>query len=587
MKNFLQMSFINELQDKSKKFIDAHPEIFCLGLLTIACLVFLFYGIGFYPLIDVDETRYAVMARDLMNSTDFNSLMLNGVPFLEKPPLYFWMVGASIKLFNTFSPLVVRLPIAIVSSFLVFFTYYVGKKTISRKFGMFSALVLVSSILFLVLSHVAILDMVLTVFVGSALYSAFMTHLCEDRNKKYWWFAFYFFIAFGFLAKGILALAIPGVIVFVYNMLTRTLKDMFKPLNLLPGFIVFLAIITPWHVLMYQKYGYLFIKDYFLLHHFARFINSESIGRERPFWYFIPVFLLGFMPWALLFVTFLCDTFKKVVARFKTAEGKLKDKVVALFEVKNNEQKFLLFFLLAFVVIFSVFSSSSTKLPTYILPAFPVAALLMGYFWWNADEKGAYEKVIYYSSVTLVSIFFVASLGALIAYFFIPDDLKLMVCEFVAPDVIILSLSIIYLMFKDNVKRAGVIFSGYIFAMALVIVLAVTQIFNFVYNTGQNELVQYSKYGAHHNKAKLATFDFAVKYSVLVNYADKVDFITDADFKQLDKVLKYKDGPIFVIVKNKNFRDDKKYLKKLEKRMKLVKAGERYSLYAKHFTLNK
>lgn len=583
MNKFLQMLSIKNLRDGVNEFVKTHPEIFCLTLLALACLGFLFYGIGFYPLVDVDETRYAVMARDLINSTDLNSLMLNGVPFLEKPPLYFWMVGASIKFFNTFNPFVVRFPIALISSFLIFFTYYIGKRTISRKFGMYSAFVLISSILFLVLTHVAILDIVLTVFMASALYSAFMTHVCQERNKKYWWFAFYLFVAFGFLAKGLLALAIPAVIVFTYNLITRTLKDIFRPLNLLPGLIVFLAIITPWHVLMYQKYGYLFVKDYFILHHFARFINSETIGRERPIWYFIPVFLLGFMPWALLFVAFLTDVFKKVVARFKRIEGSIKNKMMGLFEMKNNEQKLLAFFLIAFVIIFVIFSSSSTKLPTYILPVFPAASLLMGYFWLQADEKGLYEKAIYNLTTILVSILLIASFGALLVYFFLPEQLKLFICEFIAPDVIMLSLSSIYLIFKKNIKNSMAIFSGYIFAMLLVIVLAVTQIFNFMYNTGQVELVRYSMYGAHNQKAKLVTFDFAVKYSVMVNYTDKVDFITDADFEALDKVLKYKDGPVFVIVKNKNFKDNEKYLKKLKRRMRLVNAGERYSLYADNY----
>lgn len=583
MNKFLQKDFLNKLQENCKNIINAHPELFCLGLLALACFIFLFYGIGYYPLIDVDETRYAVMARDLMNSADWNSLMLNGVPFLEKPPLYFWMVGASIKAFHNFSPFIVRLPIAIISSFLVFFTYYVGKKVVSRKFGVISSLVLVSSMLFLILSHVAILDMVLTVFMSSALYCYFLTHFCKDSNKKYWWFAFYLFTGLGFLAKGLLALAIPAVIIFIYGLITRTLKDAFKPVNLLPGLISFVAIITPWHVLMYQKYGYLFIRDYFLLHHFARFINSETIGRERPLLYFVPVFLLGFLPWAFMFISLLYGTFKKLIFRFKSAEGQAKDKLASLFTTRNNGQKLFMFFFIALAVIFTVFSSSSTKLPTYILPAFPAASFLMGYYWLEADEKKLHQKSIYYSTVLLTSIFFIASLGAIVAYFFLPDELRDKVGEFMPPAVIIVSLTALYLLFKQEIRKAMTIFAGYILAMMLVIVLAVSQIFNFVYNTGEDEIVQYSKYGSNIEKAQLVTFDFAVKYSAMINYEKKINFITDPDFKELDKLLRYKDGPTFVIVKNKNFKDDKKYLKKLERRMKLVKTGERYSLYAKHY----
>ena len=103
--------------------------------------------------------------------------------------------------------------------------------------------------------------------------------------------------------------------------MTKRTKEIFKPINMLPGLLIFFALIIPWHLLMYMEYGNKFIKEYFLLHHFARFINSVSIGRERPFLYFVPVFLLGFMPWTFVFIAFVVDGFKKLIARYKTAGG--------------------------------------------------------------------------------------------------------------------------------------------------------------------------------------------------------------------------------------------------------------------------
>lgn len=571
-----------KLKDNSLNFINTHPEMFCLGLLAIACLFFLFYGLGFYPLLDVDETRYAVMSRDLIHSFDWNSLMLNGAPFLEKPPLYFWLVGSSIKLFGGFNAFAVRFPIALLSSFLVFFTYYIGKRVISRKFGVISALILLSSVFFLILSHVAILDMVLTVFMTSAIYCALLTHFCEEKNKKYYWWYFYLFISLGFLSKGILALAIPFVIVFLYNSITKTLKDMFKPLNIVPGLIIFFVSIMPWHLLMYQQYGYQFIREYFLVHHFARFMNSVSIGRERPFLYFVPVFLLGFMPWTFIFIAFLCDGFKKLAVKFKTTEGKLREKIAAIFEANTNEQKLLLFASICFVVIFAVFSSSSTKLPTYILPIFPFASLLTGYYWWISDEKSEHEKPIYNTTLLFSAIFIFAAMAVTITYSFLPDDLQVKLNAFKDPTILAINLLAILLILRLNTKRALSVFSGYVFTMFFVITLAVSQIFNLVYAGGENEIVEYSKISVRpKNMSQLVTFDFAVKPSALIEYPDYVDFVTDPDFKTLDQILEYKGGPTFVIVKNKNFDNDDNYRKELEKRLELVQKGERYSLYVK------
>lgn len=577
----LEDSFAN-IKNVCLNFINLHPEVFSLILLTIACMAFLFLGLGSYPLIDVDETRYAVMARDLINSSDWNSLMLNQVPFLEKPPLYFWTVGASVKLFGEFSSFAVRLPIALFSSFLVFFTYYVGKRIISRKFGLLSALILISSIFFLILAHVAILDMLLTVFVASALYSAFLTHFCEEKNKKYYWWLFYLFMSLGFLSKGILAFAIPMSVMFVYNLITRTLKDMFKPVNLLPGFVAFLAIITPWHVLMYEKYGYIFVRDYFLLHHFARFINSVSIGRERPVWYFIPVFLLGFMPWAFVFVAFLCDGVKKLVDKFKKAEGSFIAKLQTLLRVENNEQKMILFSTISFVLIFLLFSSSSTKLPTYILPVFPFASLLTGYYWWVSAERCENTNSINNSTMLFSAIFILAGLGASIAYSLLPYEIQYKLSDFASITALSFCILGIFLILRLNTKKALSVFSGYVFTMFFVIALAVFHIFNFVYSTGENELVDYSSYIAcSGKKPQLVTFDFAVKPSVMINYKDKVNFITDPDFKALDEALAYKKGSTFVIIKNKNMKDNTQYQDEISKRLVLNQFGERYSLYTK------
>lgn len=589
MKKFLQkvndfrveITF-SDLVGNVNNFINSHPEFFCLSLLTIACLVFLFLGIGSYPLLDVDETRYAVMARDLANSFDWNSLQLNMVPFLEKPPLYFWIVGLSIKAFGSFSAFAVRFPIALLAAFLVFFTYYMGKRIISRKFGVITALILLSSIFFLILSHIAIIDMVLTVFMTSAIYCALLTHFCSPKQKKFYWWYFYTFIGLGFLAKGILALAIPVTIVFIYNFVTKTAKDMFKPVNILPGLLIFLILVTPWHYTMYKEYGYTFIREYFLIHHFARFMNSATIGRERPLLYFVPVFLLGFMPWTFVFIASVSNGFKKVVDKLKNTEGKITGKITALFEVNTNEQKLMLFSTIYFIVVFLVFSLSSTKLPTYILPAFPAAAFLTGYYWWVSDEKGEHQKAIYNSTLIFSALFIFAALTATVGFYFLPYDIQYKLESVKQLTILTLYVLAVLLLLRLNAKRSLSVFFGYILTMIFIIVLAVSHIFNFVYSTGENEIVDYSITSIRPNyMSQLVTFDFAVKPSVMMEYQDKVDFLTDADFKELDRLLKYRGGPTFVIVKNKNFYNNPNYQKELDKRLELIQEGEKYSLYVK------
>lgn len=576
------------VKNKFLNFINKHPEVFCLSLIGFACLFFLFLALGSYPLIDVDETRYAVMARNMVSSFNWNDLMLNSTPFLEKPPLYFWLVATSIKFFGHFSAWTVRIPIAVISTFLIYFTYFVGKKVISRKFGTISALILLSSVFFLILSHIAIIDMVLTVFMTSAIYCAFLTNFYSEKYKKYCWWYFYTFIGLGFLAKGILALAIPITVIFLYKLAIKDLKEMFKPINIVPGAILFVVLAAPWHILMYKHYGFEFIKQYFLIHHFGRLMGSEYIGRERPFLYFVPVFLLGFMPWTFIFLAFLYDGITKLVAKFIAIQGKFKEKLCGLFEASNNEQKLLLFSSIYFIIVFFVFSISSTKLPTYIFPVFPAAALMTGYYWWVSDERGEHKKSISIATQIIAFVFILAAMIASIGYYFLPWSLQSKISSFKEITIVAFYLLGMLLVLRLKTKRALSVFFAYMVVMFFIVTVSVIDVFNVVYKGGENEIVQYSKICASQGyPSQLVTFDFAVKPSVLIDYNNNtVNFITDSDFKALDKLLEYKNGPTFVIVKNKNFDDNNDYRNKLEKRLNLVERGDRYSLYVQRASDN-
>lgn len=560
---------------KIKELVDKYPEFCSILLLTLLCGVFLFWGLDFYPLLDVDETRYAIMSRDLANSNDWNLLLLNSIPFLEKPPFYFWVVGASIKLFGSFSEFAVRFPIALMATFLVFFTYFFGKKVLSRKFGLYSAIVLLTSVFFLILSHVAILDMVLTVWLASALYSAFLSFTAEEKYKKYCWWGFWTFAGLGFLAKGLLAIAIPVVVLLIYGAITKTLKEMFKPVNFLVGLAIFLLISMPWHLVMFRDFGWTFIHEYFVKHHFARLLTSAEIGRDRGFFYFIPVFIIAFMPWTFIFFASICDGCKTLVKRYKEFEGNILGKLYATVQADTLEQKLILFVSIFFVVVFGVMSVSSTKLPTYILPSLPAAALLTGYFWSVSDNKNDHKKAITISTYIVAMIFIISSLVASVAYSFLPQG----IIELVSPakySVLIGCAFIgIYLMIKLKSEQTLSVFSGYVVTMFFVITFAVTNLFGLIYAGGENELVLYSNYASTTN-TRLVTFDFAVKPSTKINYGDFVYFITDDDFDRLNSLVSNKSVPTYVIVKNKNAIN---YKDKLSKHLYLVKEGKKYSLY--------
>lgn len=349
--------------DKIKQFYSDSPERFYLILLGLLSFIFLFVGMGAYPLVDVDETRYAVMSRDLLHH-NWNFLMLNGVPFIEKPPLYFWITAFSIKLFG-FHEYAIRLPMSILATLTVFFTYYTGKKIKTPKFGFYTATIMMANVFFIMLTRVAIIDMVFTALLTWTIYFGLLTEFVKDNNKKWCWTAFYLCMSFAFLAKGLLAIVFPCAIIGIHRIINKSVKEIFKPQYILSGLVLFLLINLPWHLAMYKEYGFEFIWVYFILHHFERLVNADALGKTRPFLYFIPVFFVGFLPWSFHFIGAIVDFFRK----------------------KLFKDKYVLFFAIYFIIIFGLFSVASGKLPTYVLPAVPPAAFLTAYFIYAKDLK--------------------------------------------------------------------------------------------------------------------------------------------------------------------------------------------------------
>lgn len=349
--------------EKIRQFYKENPEKFYLILLGILSFVFLFAGMGMYPLVDVDETRYAVMSRDLLGH-NWNFLMLNGVPFIEKPPLYFWITAASIK-FLGFHEYAIRLPMSILALLTVYFTYKTGAVLKSPKLGFLAAIIMMANVFFVMLTRVAIIDMVFTALLTWTVYAGFLTDYAEEKNKKWLWLCFYVCMSLGFLAKGLLAVVFPCAIIGIYRILNKSVKEIFKPAYILTGILVFLLINIPWHLAMYKQYGFEFVWVYFIMHHFERLVDADVLGKTRPFLYFVPVFFIGFLPWSLHFIGAIIDFFKK-----------------KLYEDKN-----ILFFAIYFVVIFGLFSAASGKLPTYVLPAVPPAAFLCAYYIYDKNTK--------------------------------------------------------------------------------------------------------------------------------------------------------------------------------------------------------
>lgn len=517
---------------KIKDFVLKHQELFTLFGLGILFYFIFFHNIWSYALMDVDESRYVSMSKDMFNTKDFLTLYLNNEFFFEKPPLYFWGECLSFALFGKITEFTARFPVALYGTLCGFLTYFIGRKIVSRTYGVVSALILSTSLEFLILSKFAILDIVVATCVWFSLCFGMLTTFCEEKNKKYFWWLFYIFSGLAVMAKGIPGFVVPfGSMFFIYifnSFLAKkgdaeqkqaTFKEIFRPQYLLVGFIFFFLITLPWHIVMLKIHDPLFFQEYVIKHHIARFLGSNEIGRQQPFYFYFLTILWGFFPWIISgLVVLIRKCFKR---DFK-------------FTGLNDTQRFLVYNTIIAIFTLLFFSSSKTKLITYILPIYPSLACLAGYIWTKYIEKGEYRRFINKTVYFLGGIFILASIVAIFTPLFLPAQLVQDIAIAKSLCITLLFASgLASILFAKRERYLGVFFT-YVLLMLALSAFGTEKFFKIDYKFGQDDLLKYAQIAKNENKT-ITCYKFTHKYS-LIYYGGKpvvygIDF-TPVELKQ-------------------------------------------------------
>jgi 4-amino-4-deoxy-L-arabinose transferase-like glycosyltransferase len=324
-------------------------------LLAGFCGFLFFFGLAYFGLVGADEPRYAQVAREMLARNDWITPTLGGTPWLEKPPLYYWQAMLAYSIFGV-SDWAARLPSAVDATLMVA-AIYLFLKRFRPGFELDGALITASAAGVVGFARAASTDMPLTAMFSIALLAWYAWYESEARGYLA---AFYFFLALGMLAKGPVApfLAVAIVVIFAvaksdYRLLWRTLW--------VPGVLLFCAVALPWHVAVQIKNPD-FFRVFILQHNFARFGTNLYHHRE-PFWYYVPVALLGLIPWAVFVAVSLAETI-----RVWWAERR---------EMLSSEDALNAFLVIWLAVPVAFFSFSQSKLPGYIVPALPAGTLLL------------------------------------------------------------------------------------------------------------------------------------------------------------------------------------------------------------------
>ncbi|WP_204152747.1 glycosyltransferase family 39 protein [Leptolyngbya sp. CCY15150] len=365
---------------------DKHPALrwglSALGL-ALLCGGAFFLHLGSVGLIDETEPLFAEAARQMTVTGDWITPYFNGDTRFDKPPLIYWLMAIAYQTLgvNEWS---VRLPSALSATALTVMGFYV-----LRRFGFPSpaqandpqsssgqrwaaawigAALMALNAHTLIWARTGVSDMLLSGCMGTALLSFFCGYTERDRPRvqQGWYFAFYTLTALAVLAKGPVGLVIPGLTIICFLAYTGNLWTvLWKEMHLVLGILWFVILTLPWYVLVILENGAAYTDSFFGYHNFERFTQVVN-NHGAPWYFYFIVVLAGFFPGSIYLPV--------AIARLQVWRR-------SLWVDQPRSGQLSLFALAWFGVIFGFFTVAVTKLPSYVLPLMPAAAILVGLFW--------------------------------------------------------------------------------------------------------------------------------------------------------------------------------------------------------------
>jgi 4-amino-4-deoxy-L-arabinose transferase-like glycosyltransferase len=328
-----------------------------LGALLLVASLAIFAGLGNGTFWEPDEPRFAEATRQMFARGDFVTPYLNGAPRFEKPILFYWMQAAAFTAFgdNEFSA---RLPSALAGVGIVLVLYLIGSQIASRRAALVAALVMATMFRFVTFARIGLTDVPVMFFVVAALYGFIRA---EHWRSAAWAVVAWGCIGLGVLTKGPVGV-LPVAIWTVYAAFSGN-WSLFARTRPLIGIVLALAIVLPWYVVMAVQHGHAFT-DFALGHEIVeRVLSEESFGAPaRGFFYYFKIWPGDAAPWSVLFVA--------SVGWFAWRWS----------SVDRTARQAVIFAAAWFICVFLLFSLSRSKLPHYVLPAYPAAALVIGVF---------------------------------------------------------------------------------------------------------------------------------------------------------------------------------------------------------------
>lgn len=413
-----------------------------LWLATICTLAFLWH-LGSIGLVDETEPLFAEAARQMPLTGDWITPYFNERTRFDKPPLVYWLMATAYQIIGV-NEWAARLPSALAAIALVVFGFITlrffgfprpadawshqdlirdrqGERTVSTR----GASATVTTQLWLsafigsglmalnpqtiVWARTGVSDMLLSGCMGTALMAFFWGYVQPSGSaaKPRWYLAFYILCGLAVLAKGPVGIVIPGLVVLAFLFYLGKFSEVWREAFPIRGMLLMAAITLPWYILVYLANGEAYIDSFFGYHNFERFTNVVN-NHSAPWYFYFIVVLLGFAPYSVY---------------LPLAIARLHFWRPANWRQQPRTAHLGLFALVWFAVIFGFFTIAVTKLPSYVLPLLPPAAILVGLLWSDQMTRAPLQGTTKQPRPTrafvvssLINLVFFAILAAAMAY---------------------------------------------------------------------------------------------------------------------------------------------------------------------------
>ncbi len=327
------------------------------------------------------EPRRMLLAKDMVRNGHWLVPDLLGKPYILKPPLLPWLISAGYILFGSADLWAARFFPALAGLLTVVVTFFFAKRLFNQRVGLFAALILATSLLYIRRARMAEEDVILTLFVTLALLTFFLAYYYQ-AGKRYYIF-FYLFVALACLTKGPPGLSFPVLTIVPFLLLRRDLRAVRK-MELFPWALIFGALVVAWYLFAYTQSGLAEARNFFVVDIWYKFFPQEP---GRPFYQYVVQLFAHFFPWSLFLPA--------AAVYIATKQGK-GERVCSFF---------LLFWIIPNLFLFSL---AGAKRNEYILPLYPALAIVTAQAWerFLVDKKDSLLK-----KVTLLGIYAFAFLA--------------------------------------------------------------------------------------------------------------------------------------------------------------------------------